>query len=120
MAKRRSETIDFARRLRREATDAERRVWQSIRNRQIEGRKFRRQVPIGPYVADFLCAEARLVIELDGGQHADRAAYDERRTAWLREQGYRVIRFWNVDVMTNFHGILDRIRLELRGEWRED
>jgi very-short-patch-repair endonuclease len=73
----------FARGLRREATDAERRLWSLLRNRQLGGFKFRRQVPIGPYIADFICFDRRLIIEADGGQHAD-SAYDEARDAWLR------------------------------------
>jgi very-short-patch-repair endonuclease len=120
MPKRPEQSIAFARRLRRDPTDVERRVWKALRNRQIEACKFRRQVPLGTYIVDFVCIEKKLVIELDGGQHADRAAHDERRTEWLRGEGYRVVRFWNNEVTTNFEGVLERIRLELRGEWSAD
>jgi very-short-patch-repair endonuclease len=84
-----------ARRLRREQTDAERRLWSRLRNRQLDGFKFRRQVPIGRYVADFVCTEVRLIVELDGGQHVDRQIYDAERTAALESDGFTVKRFWN-------------------------
>src|SRR5690242_13265404 len=87
-----------ARRLRRDATDAERRLWYRLRARQIDGAKFVRQEPIGPYVADFVCREQRLVVELDGGQHATDKR-DAMRDDWLRQHGYRVLRFWNNDVL---------------------
>ena len=88
-----------ARELRRNLTDAERALWQVLRNRQVSGYRFRRQAPIGPYVVDFVCFEIRLVIEVDGGQHIERADYDEGRTAWLEGAGFRVIRFWNNEVL---------------------
>src|SRR5690242_9947577 len=94
-------SLERARALRRRSTDSERRLWHWLRNRQIDGVKFRRQVAIGPYVVDFLAAAHRLVIEIDGGQHATQEAYDLRRTRWLEEQGYRVIRFWSNEVLTN-------------------
>jgi len=103
------EALRRARRLRREMTEAEKRIWYLLRRHQLEGRNFRRQVPIGPYVVDFACLPARLVIELDGGQHADRAAQDEKRTAWLRSNGYRVIRFWNNDVLQNTEAVIEQI-----------
>lgn len=96
-------------RLRREASDAERKLWLAVRNRQQGGLKFRRQVSIGPYVADFACVEAGLVIELDGSQHADAVAYDERRTRFLESEGYRVLRFTNHDALTNFDGMIETI-----------
>ena len=81
----------------------------ALRNRQICQLKFRRQVPIGRYIADFVCFENKLIIELDGGQHADAENYDEERTVWLQSQGFVVVRFWNNDVMSNMEGVLMRI-----------
>ena len=103
----------IARRLRRNATDVEGALWQRLRNRQIEGAKFRRQVPIGRYVADFTCVEARLVIELDGGQHAERIQADQERTTVIEANGYAVLRFWNSDVTDNLEGVLEEIRLAI-------
>ena len=91
--------IANARQLRRKATDAERILWKQLRMRQLDAFKFRRQQPIGPYIVDFICLEQRLIIELDGGQHTDQADYDGKRTAWLKERGYRVLRYWNHDVL---------------------
>lgn len=82
-----------ARELRKSMTDAERRLWQKLKRRQIAAVKFRRQQPIGPFIVDFVCFERRVIVEVDGGRHADQAAYDERRTCWLEAQGYRVLRF---------------------------
>lgn len=92
-------------------TKAERVLWREIRYRQILGRKFRRQAPIGPFIADFLCVECRLVIELDGGQHALAAgrASDAGRDTCLAAQGYIVLRFWNNEVADNLAGVLERI-----------
>lgn len=87
---------NFAKHMRREPTDAEARFWHHARNRAIGGMKFRRQVPVGEYIADFLCVEERLIVELDGSQHGE--ARDGERDAYLRAAGYRVLRFWNVDV----------------------
>jgi very-short-patch-repair endonuclease len=94
-----------ARRMRRSPTRAEATLWNALRDQRLGGWKWRRQVPIGPFVADFLCAKARLVVELDGGQHADRAGYDLRRTAYLGRIGLRVLRFWNPDVLINRDGV---------------
>ncbi len=99
----------MARNLRRESTDAEKCFWNGVRNRQMAGAKFRRQWPIGNYIADFVCLEAKLVVEIDGGQHSENAR-DEVRTAWLNGQGYRVVRFWNNDVLSNIEGVLERLR----------
>jgi very-short-patch-repair endonuclease len=89
-----------ARALRRSPTDAERKMWWLLRSLKPLGMHFRRQAPIGPYIADFAWHSAKLVIELDGSQHADkRRGYDTRRTAWLESQGYQVLRFWNVDIL---------------------
>jgi very-short-patch-repair endonuclease len=100
---------DFARGLRRRQTDAERRVWARLRDRRLLGVKFARQVPIGAYVVDFCCRERRLIVELDGGQHAMRADYDAGRTAFLEGLGYRLLRFWDNDALGNTDGVLQRI-----------
>jgi very-short-patch-repair endonuclease len=89
-----------ARQLRQTSTDAERRLWSVLRNRQLSDYKFRRQHPIGPYVADFACTKHHLIIEADGGQHQE-SAHDERRDAWLARTGWRVLRFWNDDIRQN-------------------
>ncbi len=99
--------IARARSLRSSATIAERRLWNSLRRHQLNGVAFRRQQPIGPYVVDFFCPRAKLVIEIDGGQHAELGAAirDRRRTKWLETRGYRVLRFWNSDVLQNLEGV---------------
>ena len=97
-----------ARALRSSSTDAELKLWGMLRSRQVDGHKFVRQFPIGPYFADFACREAALVIELDGGQHADNPR-DEVRTAFLNAEGYSVLRFWNEDVVSNIDGVRDAI-----------
>jgi very-short-patch-repair endonuclease len=97
-------TLANAQRLRREMTDAERKLWSVLRNRQLEGAKFRRQQPIGPFIADFVCHEAGLIVEADGGQHSD-GTTDDRRTAFLESKGYRVLRFWNNDILKNLDGV---------------
>lgn len=102
-----------ARNLRRNATDAETRLWYHLRNRQLLGCKFRRQQRVGRSVADFLCEEARLIVELDGGQHATSAS-DPARTAALEAAGYHVLRFWNHDVLGNTDGVLEEIAKTLR------
>src|SRR3954463_9153944 len=107
-----SKRIALARRLRRDSTDAERRLWYRLRSRQIDGAKFVRQEPIGPYVVDFVCRELRLIIEVDGGQHATDLR-DAVRDRWLSEQGYRILRFWNNDVLTNTQGVLEAIAAAL-------
>ncbi|WBO22872.1 endonuclease domain-containing protein [Sphingomonas abietis] len=96
-----------AARLRRDATDCEQRLWRVLRNRGLSGMKFRRQATLGHYIVDFLCIEARLVVELDGGQHRPEA--DARRTRWIEAEGYRVLRFWNGDVVENLDGVVDAI-----------
>ncbi len=98
----------LARRLRRDSTNAERLLWSRLRAGQLNGLVFRRQEPVGPYVVDFICTRANLVVELDGGQHADSTADIERDT-YLREHGYRVLRIWNNDLMSNLDGVLQRI-----------
>jgi very-short-patch-repair endonuclease len=105
--------IANARRLRQEKTDAERKLWSIVRNRKLGGFKFRRQVPIDRYFADFVCMEARLVIELDGGQHSEQVEYDAARTAVLEACGYQVIRFWNSQVLLQPDGVARSILHEL-------
>ncbi len=102
-------TSDRARSLRGEETDAERKLWSRLRARQVGGIKFRRQHPIGKYIADFCCPERKLVVELDGGQHIAQAEADHRRTAFLRKRGYRVLRFWDNDVLANIEVVLEQI-----------
>ncbi|MEM1020585.1 MAG: endonuclease domain-containing protein [Pseudomonadota bacterium] len=104
-----TDTRRKAKALRSNLTDAEAKLWQSLRRRQLNDLRFRRQVPIKGYIADFVCHEAKLVIELDGGQHAEAEVYDGYRTKVLTGEGYRVLRFWNNDVMTNFEGVLSEI-----------
>nr|GGH97631.1 hypothetical protein GCM10011355_19320 [Aquisalinus luteolus] len=110
------QNIDRARELRRNQTEAERRVWNALRNRQIDGHKFRRQHAIGPYIVDFVCLDRKLIIELDGGQHGEpqARAYDARRTEFLEQEGFDVIRFWNIDVFETLDGVLERIAEALR------
>ncbi len=106
---------DRARGLRRSVTDAERRLWNRIRSRAIGGHKFVRQEPIGPYIVDFVCREERLVIEVDGGQHATDKR-DAVRDQWLADHRYRVLRFWNNDVLHNMDGVLEMIAIALEVE----
>jgi very-short-patch-repair endonuclease len=103
----------ISRELRTNQTDAETELWNRIRNRQINGDKFVRQEPIGRYICDFVCREKLVVIEVDGGQHSE-SARDEVRDRYLRAQGYRVMRFWNNDVLSNIDGVLTAIHAELR------
>jgi lysyl-tRNA synthetase class 2 len=98
-----------AKRLRRDQTDAERVLWFRLRDRRLDGWKFRRQAPVDRYVVDFLCADARLIVELDGGQHATNAERDAGRTKVLEAFGYLVVRFWNSDVLGNTEGVLEEI-----------
>jgi len=95
-----------ARQLRSALTDAERKLWLHLRRRRIDGHRFRRQAPFGPYIVDFACLSARLIVEVDGGQHTDQSASDARRTAWLESQGFRVMRFWNNEVLGDIDGVL--------------
>jgi very-short-patch-repair endonuclease len=113
MRGRNEKTIRLARRLRLNQTDAETVLWNHIRSRQIDGHKFARQVPIGTYICDFVCREKQIVIEVDGGQHAESAA-DTVRDAYLIAEGYRVLRFWNNDVLGNLEGVLITIQAALR------
>ena len=98
-----------ARQLRKTPTDAERVFWNILRNRQVYGCKFRRQAPIGRYIVDFVCFENGLVIEVDGGQHIEPADYDAVRSAWLEYEGFRVIRFWNNQVLQETDAVREAI-----------
>jgi len=101
-----------ARALRRDRTEAERKLWRLLHSRRLHGAKFRFQHPIGNYFGDFCCIKSRLVVEVDGGQHADEdeVANDRRRTAYLRSQGFRVLRFWNHDVLQRSDWVVERIQ----------
>jgi very-short-patch-repair endonuclease len=106
---RRAVRPDRARRLRATPTAAELRLWRHLRQKQLEGFRFRRQVPIGPYIADFACIERSLIIEVDGGQHSWNEAADDRRTEWLNAHGWQVVRYWNNEVMENIEGVLTHL-----------
>ena len=107
-------TSPIAQRLRKMPTDAEIRLWRHLRRKQLDGFRFRPQQPIGPYVVDFFCPAAGLIVEVDGGQHAENAA-DSARTSWLEARHYRVVRFWNNDVLANTDGVILVIRDALHG-----
>ena len=104
-----------ARILRKNLTDAERTLWNILCRRQVSGLKFRRQAPIGPYIVDFVCFEKGLVIEADGGQHVQQASDDAARTKWLENEGFRVIRFWNNQVLEETDAVRDAIWLAVGG-----
>jgi len=107
------DSLHFARKLRKNMTDAERKLWSALKDRRFESCKFRRQVPMGRYIADFVCFERRLIVEVDGGQHSE-SMKDADRDAWFSSQGFRTLRFWNVDVFQALDGtllaILDTLR----------
>ena len=100
---------EIARKLRRNSTNAELKLWHFLRNRNLAGHKFRRQYPIPPYVVDLACIESKFIVELDGGQHLEQVAKDEKRTATLESKGFRVIRFWNDDVLLRSEVVLEEI-----------
>ncbi len=102
-----------AKALRRQSTDAELLLWRHLRGRRLEGYKFRRQVVIEPYIVDLACVEAKLIIEADGGQHDGQRNYDAERSARLAAMGYRVVRFWNHEVLNETQSVLERIRMAL-------
>jgi len=104
---------NIARNLRKQATKAETLLWGKLKMRQMQGFKFRRQQPIGPYIVDFVTFEKKLVIELDGGQHAMEREKDEKRDACLKGQGYEVLRFWDNQVFENLDGVLEVIKTKL-------
>jgi adenine-specific DNA-methyltransferase len=98
-----------ARELRKNPTEAERALWKGLRFRKLEGHKFRRQQPIGPYIVDFVCLEKRLIIEVDGGQHSKNVAYDLKRDAWLEAQGFSILRFWDHQVFKESEAVLEAV-----------
>ncbi|MCW5622456.1 MAG: endonuclease domain-containing protein [Burkholderiales bacterium] len=100
--------VHLARQLRKNQTDVERVFWNQVRAGRLDGWKFRRQQPIGHYIVDFVCLDAMLIVELDGGQHADSEG-DAERDEWLRNQGFRVLRFWNNEVATNLEGVMSEV-----------
>ena len=110
-----NEPLRRARELRRNLTDTERLIWSKLRNRRFARFKFRRQVPIGPYIVDFVCFEQKFVIELDGGQHARQTVRDAARTKWLESRGYRVMRFWNHVVFEDDDSVEEAIWIALTG-----
>jgi very-short-patch-repair endonuclease len=97
-----------ARHMRREMTDAERKLWLPLRDRRLSGAKFRRQAPVGPYIADFVCLSRKFIVEADGGQHSE-SAYDAERDGWLKAEGYIVVRYSNLDILKNPRGVLEDI-----------
>lgn len=105
-------SVDRARKLRRNSTEAEKLLWRELR-RTFPEAKFRRQSPVGPYIADFLSFRHRLIVEVDGGQHAEAAEADAQRTAYMEGEGYRVLRVWNNDVLANTGGVLQKIMFHL-------
>ena len=102
-------TRQLAQTLRKRMTDAERRLWYYLRDRRLGGWKFRRQYPVGPYIVDFICPEKNLIIEVDGGQHAENEEMDLQRSAYLNKMGYRVFRFWNNQVLQETEAVLEAI-----------
>ena len=100
---------DTARRLRANATEAEQKLWFRLRKRQLYGFEFRRQYSIGPFFVDFVCLEARLIIEVDGAQHTEQEEQDQSRSQFLQAKGYRVLRFWNFEVMSDVDSVVERI-----------
>ena len=102
-------TRQLARVLRKRMTDAERLLWRHLRNRELGGWKFRRQYPVGPFIVDFICVEKNVVIEVDGGQHAENEELDRQRSAYLNKMGYRVLRFWNNQVLQETEAVLTAI-----------
>jgi len=101
-------------------TDAERALWRRLRDAQIQGARFRRQAIIGRYIADFACFAPKIVIELDGGQHAEATAYDDQRTRWLAAEGFVVLRFWNSEALSNLDGVVATIAAALSAPERPD
>jgi len=104
-----------ARDLRKNSTDAERLLWKHLKTKQLDGLKFRRQEQIGRFIADFVCFEKRLIVEADGGQHAQEVEKDEERTTWLNAQGFTVLRFWNNEILSNIEGVIDVIKRYCNG-----
>ncbi len=113
------ELLNQARKLRNKQTDVEGILWGVLRNRQLLGLKFRRQVPIDRYIVDFVCFERKLIVELDGGQHLDAAEYDAQRTLELEKRGFIVVRFWNHEVLESLAEVIDSLSLALSRRERE-
>jgi very-short-patch-repair endonuclease len=99
----------LAKSLRKKATDVERFLWRHLRGKHIDGMKFSRQQPLGKYIVDLVCWERKLIVEIDGGQHTDQHDHDAARDAWLRSEGFAVLRFWNHEVLQNIEGVLTAI-----------
>ncbi len=116
MTTKRNPLKNLARTLRKNYTDAEKVLWQRLRNRQLANCKFRRQVTIEPYIVDFVCLSRKLIIELDGGQHNETIEYDRIRTNFLTAEGFRVLRFWNNEVFEETEAVLQKILEELNGK----
>lgn len=109
-------TTKKARKLRKNMTDAEQKLWSHLRHKQVGGYKFRRQFPLDSYVVDFICLEKKLIIEIDGGQHNNESEYENKRTEFLESQGYTILRFWNNDVLKNIYGVVKVVSKELELE----
>ena len=105
--------LAHAKKQRQQMPDAERELWYHLRDRRLGGRKFRCQEPIGPYVGDFVCHQPKLVVEADGGQHLEQAAYDAERSRYLESRGYSVLRFWNHDILQRTEAVLETILRKL-------
>lgn len=101
---------EFVKKLRRNMTDAERRLWSKLRSKQLMGLKFRRQHPLGPYIVDFVCLEKNIIIEIDGGQHVLDVDKDSSRDEWLKSEGFEVLRYWNNEVLKETSNVLDDIQ----------
>jgi len=114
----RRQISEHASQLRRDRTDAEEKFWQAARNRQIDGFKFRFQHSLLPYIVDFACLEAMLIVEIDGGQHSE--ARDAKRTAFLESEGFEILRFWNNDVLSNLDGVIHVVRETLIRRTKEE
>jgi len=107
-------TLSKTKTLRSNQTEAEKRLWKELRAKRYQGLKFRRQVAIGLYIADFVCHEKKLVIEVDGGQHANQVAADNQRTKFFEKDGYKVLRFWNNEVLENLEGVMKVIYINIK------
>jgi very-short-patch-repair endonuclease len=107
------EMLDRARALRQQASEAEKALWKQLRGRRLSGFKFRRQVVIENYIVDFVCLEAWLVIEADGGQHMEQKKYDERRSRFLESKGFKILRFWNHEILAELNSVLEQVELVL-------
>jgi very-short-patch-repair endonuclease len=103
----------YAKRMRREPTEAEKLFWWEIRDRRLAGLKFKRQYLIDSYIVDFVCLEHKLIVELDGGQHSEMINNDAKRSAVLQSNGFRVLRVWNAEIFTNMEGVIDAVLAEL-------